>query len=260
MPFYAVELAMKLGRDRQLKMPEATTERWRECLWFAWATHSRGRLGLGDGGWPIVDDIEYDWPPISIDKVLREYGSKYPEARCWGLLESQTRMKQSELGLLVELMPNIDWLMLADDNEITDLTPLAKLAKLQTLDLYGCPDLSDLSPLSDLSELRWLRIAGTRSLKDLSPLASLPKLDWLDLNSCDELVDVSPLANLPSLKTLGLGYCRDITDVSALFLAPSLKRLEITTCPGIPKDQIELSHELFPDSRMARLQKGASLT
>lgn len=259
MPFYAVELAMKLARDRQLSLSETTIERWRLLLRFAWATCVRGRQMLGEGGWPIVANLQDDWPPISIQKVLREHGANHPEARCWGLLESQTTMKQSDLELLVELMPNIDWLTLADDNEITDLTPLAKLKKLQTLDLYGCPDLSDLRPLAGLPELRWLRIAGTRSLKDLSPLTSLTNLDWLDFNSCEGLVDVSPLAKLSSLKTLGLAYCREVIDVSALFSAPSLKRFEITSCPGIPQDQIKRLQELFPDSRMAHRQRGSSL-
>lgn len=260
MPFHAVELAMKLAQDRQLNLPETTIERWRHDLWFAWATHSRGRQGLGDGGWPIVGDIEYDWPPISIQKVLREHGSKHPEAQCWGLLESQTTMSQSDLELLVELLPNLEWLTLADDNEITDLTPIAKLTKLKTLDLYGCADLSDLKPLSGLTDLTWLRIAGTQSLNDLSPLVSLTKLDWLDFNTCKGLADVSPLAKLPSLKTLGLAYCREVTDVSALFSAPSLKRVEITTCPGIPQDQTKRLQELFPDSRMARRQSGSAVS
>lgn len=252
MPLYAVELAMKLAQDRQLNLPDAIIERWRHRLWFAWSTHIRGRQGLGDGGWPIINDIEDDWPPISIQKVLHEHGSKHPEARYWGLLESQTTMSQSDLELLVELLPNLEWLILADDNEITDLTPITKLTKLKTLDLYGCPDLSDLGPLSALTELSWLRFAGTRSLNDLTPLAKLPKLDWLDFNSCKGLTDVSPLATLPSLRTLGLAYCREITDVSALFAAPSLKRVEITSCPGIPQDQIDSLLALFPDSRMAR--------
>lgn len=260
MPFYAVELAMKLAQDRQLNLPETTIERWRHDLWFAWATHSRGRQGLGDGGWPIVGDIEYDWPPISIQKVLRGHGSKHPEAQCWGLLESQTTMTQRDLELLVELLPNLEWLTLADDNEITDLTPIAKLTKLKTLDLYGCADLSDLKPISGLTDLTWLRIAGTQSLNDLSPLVSLTKLDWLDFNTCKGLADVSPLAKLPSLKTLGLAYCREVTDVSALFSAPSLKRVEITTCPGIPQDQTKRLQELFPDSRMARRQSGSAMS
>lgn len=255
MPFYAVDLAMKLARNRQLSLPETTIERWRYRLWFAWATSSRGRQMLGEGGWPIINDIEDDWPPISIQKVLREHGLLHTEARCWGLLESQATMSQSDLELLVELLPNLEWLILADDNEVTDLTPIAKLTKLKTLDLYGCKDLSNLVPLSGLTELRWLRIAGTRSLNDLSPLATLLKLDWLDFNKCEGLADVSPLATLPSLKTLGLAYCREITDVSALFAASSLKRVEITNCLGIPQDQIDRLLELFPDSRMARRRR-----
>jgi hypothetical protein len=255
MPFYAVDLAMKLARDQQLNLPPATTERWRHLLWFTWATYSRGRQGLGDGGWPIVNDIEEDWPPISIQTVLLEHGPKHPEARCWGLLNSQTTMNQRDLELLVELLPNLEWLTLADDNEITDLAPIARLTKLKTLDLYGCSDLSDLRPLSGLIKLNWLRIAGTRSLNDLTPLASLPKLNWLDFNSCKDLVDINSLAKLPSLKTLGLAYCREITDVSALFSSTSLKRVEITKCPGIPQEQIDGLRELFPDSRMARRRR-----
>ena len=252
MPFYAVELAMKLAQDRQLNLPDATIERWQKCLWFAWATHSMGRWILGEGGWPIINIIEYAWPPISIQEVLLIHAPSHPEARCWGLLESQTTMNQSDLELLVELLPNLEWLTLADDNEITDLTPIANLTRLKKLDLYGCPDLSDLGPLSGLGELRWLRIAGTQSLNDLTPIASLQKLDSLDFNSCAGLVDVSPLATLPSLKTLELAYCREITDISALFSATSLKRVEITSCPGIPKYQIDRLLELFPDCRMAR--------
>lgn len=249
MPFYAVDLAFELAKDRHLILSPLMIDRWRHLLWFAWVTFP-GPWMLGEGGWPIGGTIEDDWDGFSISNVLRRHASEHPEAKVFRLLESHSVMTQADLVVLVEVMPNLEYLGLTDDNEITDLTEIGKLKRLKTLDLYGCADLSDLTPLAELSELNWLRFAGTQSLTDLSPLASITNLEFLDFNSCAHLTDLSPVAKLPSLKKLGIHYCHEITDCSPLFSMKSLTRLDITHCKGISHDHLNELRRAFPKIRL----------
>ena len=86
--------------------------------------------------------------------------------------------------------------------ELVDITPLAKLGELQslqqlTLSLWQCSWLVDVAPLAKLGELQ--------SLQQLT----------LNLNLCERLVDITPLAKLGELRslqqlTLDLRGCRKL--------------------------------------------------
>ena len=91
-----------------------------------------------------------------------------------------------------------------------DLSPLAGLTSLQSLDLSGCRQLSgDLSPLAGLTSLQSLNLAGCKQLRgNLSPLAGLTSLQSLNLYGCRQLSGgLSPLAGLTSLQSLDLTRC-----------------------------------------------------
>lgn len=79
--------------------------------------------------------------------------------------------------------------------ELTDLTPLAGLSRLQELDLNGT-QVTDVSPLSGLSGLQWLYLGGTR-VSDVSPLSELSGLQMLWV---DKGVDTGPLAGIEGLR------------------------------------------------------------
>src|SRR5579883_1932252 len=86
-----------------------------------------------------------------------------------------------------------------------DVSALAALANLNTLDLSGCASLSDVSALVALTKLNTLDLSGCASLSDVSALAALAKLNTLNLSASASLSDVSALAALAKLNTLNLG-------------------------------------------------------
>ena len=61
-----------------------------------------------------------------------------------------------------------------DETEVTDLSPLAKLTKLEVL-LMKRTRISDVSPLHDLTHLKHLYIEGSL-VRDLTPVRSIPGL------------------------------------------------------------------------------------
>ena len=96
---------------------------------------------------------------------------------------------------------------------VSDVSPLAGLTQLTTLDLEFVAVVSDVSPLAGLTQLTWLRLYGT-GVSDVSPLAGLTQLTWLNLGDTG-VSDVSPLAGLTQLTYLGL-HGTSVSDVSPL--------------------------------------------
>ena len=116
---------------------------------------------------------------------------------------------------------------------LSDVSPLASLSGLTTLDLSWCPALSDVSPLASLSGLTTLNLRGWKALSDVSPLASLSGLTRLDLSECPALSDVSPLASLSGLTRLDLSWCPALSDVSPLASLSGLTSLDLSECPAL---------------------------
>ena len=104
--------------------------------------------------------------------------------------------------------------------QVSDLTPLANLTKLQSLDLEDT-QVSDLAPLANLTKLRSLDLEDTQ-VSDLAPLANLTKLQSLDLDDT-QVSDLTPLANLTKLQSLWLNG----TPVSDLAPLANLTKLRI---------------------------------
>ncbi len=99
-----------------------------------------------------------------------------------------------------------------DNNSISDISPLAGLTNLTRLYLSD-NSITDISPLAGLYQLTTLWI-HSNSITDLSPLGGLTNLTWLDLRS-NSITDLSPLAGLYQLTSLWLNS-NSITDISPL--------------------------------------------
>lgn len=128
-------------------------------------------------------------------------------------------------------------------NSITDISPLKKFTKLQTLLLSGGNEISDLSPLSGLTELRDLQLSFN-PVSDISPIEGLNNLTYLGAIYC-QLSDISPLAELESLQYLYLSN-NQITDISPLFELKKLSVLDISGNDGIKQEQIDALKEALP--------------
>ena len=163
-------------------------------------------------------------------------------------LAGMTRLRADHAGISdlagLELATKLQALNLAG-NLIADISPLANLVGLKTLDLRN-NSIADISVLSAMTELQALNLAGNL-IADISPLANLVGLKTLDLrnNSIADIsvlsamtelqalnlagnliADISPLANLVGLKTLDLRN-NSIADISVLSAMTELQALNL---------------------------------
>ena len=100
----------------------------------------------------------------------------------------------------------------SNSNSLADLTPLAGMTKLETLDLDRA-SITDLSGLEGLTSLKTLNLT-INSVTDISALAGLTNLTHLYLGG-NTITDVSPLSELTNLTILYL-WDNPIEDTSPL--------------------------------------------
>lgn len=96
-------------------------------------------------------------------------------------------------------------------NLISDISPLKRLPKLETLSLTGTV-VSDLSPLVSLKNLKNLSCTMS-ALSDIAPVAKMTSLESVDFYY-NAIENVEPLSLLPNLEYIRLDY-NYISDVSA---------------------------------------------
>ena len=117
-------------------------------------------------------------------------------------------------------------------SSVSDLSPLAELIKLERMD-FEHADISNLSPLVGLTGLKILDFHGN-DITDISPLARLTELTRLNL-SFNDISDISPLAGLTNLKWLVLNH-NEIPNLSPLDrIRANMNTLVWHDNPGFPK-------------------------
>ncbi|MGA2133972.1 MAG: COR domain-containing protein, partial [Bryobacteraceae bacterium] len=109
----------------------------------------------------------------------------------------------------------------------TELSPLAGLSALQTLDVSNAP-VNDLEALAGLCALQMLVVAGSRAA-DLTPLAGLSGLQMLDV-SRTPVADLRPLAGLSALQRLNVSQTA-VTDLRPLAGLSALQTLDVSHTP-----------------------------
>ncbi len=127
-------------------------------------------------------------------------------------LEARSRGIRELIGL--QFATNLNELIF-EENQISDLSPLAGLINLRDLTLERNP-VSDLSPLRGLKNLTRLGFSYTL-VSDLSPLTGLINLRDFDFHDIP-VSDLSPLAGLINLEdlTFGGGQIANISNLSPL--------------------------------------------
>ncbi|TWU10159.1 Internalin-A precursor [Allorhodopirellula heiligendammensis] len=147
-------------------------------------------------------------------------------------------------------------LMLVDlaGNEISDLAPLAKLNKLQSVTLAGNRiesiaalepltriqlldlsgnDVAQLEPIRNMKNMRTLYLADNQ-LENISAIAELQKISALDLAG-NPIVDLSPVSSLGWLTTLEISDCQ----VRSLSPLGNLTKLAMLIMPNNPIDSLD---------------------
>ena len=87
-------------------------------------------------------------------------------------------------------------------NDLTDASVrlIGELTDLEVLILGDNPNLTDLSPLGNLTKLTFLEVFLNHDVKDFSFLNQLTNLDMLEACYCDHLTSLDFLANMPNFK------------------------------------------------------------
>ena len=87
-------------------------------------------------------------------------------------------------------------------NDLTDasIRLIGELTDLEVLILGDNPNLTDLSPLGNLKKLTFLEIFLNHDVKDFSFLNQLTNLDMLEACYCDHLTSLDFLANMPNFR------------------------------------------------------------
>ena len=114
---------------------------------------------------------------------------------------------------------------------LLDVSPLAALPRLRSLDLSLCSSLEEVSSLGRCSQLETLMLTGCTKLRDVRGLIDCPALRTLYVGGCIALSEVNVLAQCQALHTLHLNKCPNITDVSELGFCKTLRLLNLR-CSG----------------------------
>lgn len=109
--------------------------------------------------------------------------------------------------------------------KVTDLSPLASLKKLETVDV-GLNPLASVAPLGNLPKLKQLFMSTVPTVLDLTPLASAPALELLYLQK-DTVVSLGPLGAVSTLLTLNLRQATVLEPAGAAALT-SVEDLDAT--------------------------------
>ncbi len=127
----------------------------------------------------------------------------------------------------LEYATNLKYLWLKHNKHISDLSPIAGLHELRSLDI-GDNSVQDLSPINGLKNLDSINIGNNR-ISDLSPLEGLENLeDFLSWNNF--LSDLSPLVKLTEMNLKRIDICGGDPDISVLKDAKNLKELYMRNC------------------------------
>ena len=157
-------------------------------------------------------------PDLNLHAAIAEALGKSPNAPITvEEMERLTRIEARNKGIQdltgLQFGTNLSFLRF-DDNEISDLSPLAGLVKLHRLALNHNP-VSDMSPLRGLKNLNHLSMNDT-FISDISLVKSLPSLTIFGFRST-QVSDLSPLAGLINMTALGFSNkSKSISDLSPL--------------------------------------------
>jgi len=239
----------EIGNDEEPGESRTITVRW-EGEQSETANEFIRSLGFDPQTWEGEGTCE-----LALGATFKVFGMDLPvseklrEVEVW---ECHTEKRAEGVGLLVIN----DAAVGGSCENLTDITPLAGLTQLTSLDLSYCDNLTDITPLAGLAQLTSLDLewcGGRFRGVALSALSELTQLNFLALTTPP--ADLTPLASLTNLRELYMGYSESfakmanpeycISDISALSGLTQLTYLSLANCSFLT--------DLNPLARLTRL-------
>lgn len=219
------------------------------CIWLGWYSvrvqQQREAVDwvLKNGG-AVRYDYEYqgqkfipDSQPSVPKWLLDTLGVDYFSAVTWVELSNMSK-QVSDVTPLASLA-KLKKLRLFN-TQVNDVTPLAGLTNLEILVLSDT-QVSNVTPLAGLTNLEFLMLDDTQ-ISDLKPLAGLANLAFLTLHDT-QISNLAPLAGLANLDVLALNDTQ-VSDVAPLAGLANLKELWLSNTQASEEDIEKLKQAL----------------
>ncbi|MCE7007375.1 hypothetical protein LWC34_31840 [Kibdelosporangium philippinense] len=126
---------------------------------------------------------------------------------------------------------------------LSDLSPLARHAKLTSLAVWSATALTGLGVLAELPALTMLTL-GSSGFEDIEFVRSAPGLTSLRLHDLDAVTDFSPLRTLTRLNHLSIETPKTLTSFESVRNIPTLLRLTLRGHTSPPGGLPQLAAEL----------------
>ena len=123
------------------------------------------------GNWEVRSDITC----FSTLRTGTEGSHRYSSEELYPLLRFCRHLRALDLGH--NALTELQVLILADNPDLTDISPLAKLENLHYLELFLCWDIEDFSPLDSLVRMQDINLSYCKNLSGLRFLDSMPEIE-----------------------------------------------------------------------------------
>lgn len=163
------------------------------------------------------------------------------------IIDSGSADNLTDISAIANLT-NLETLEIIGFSNLTDISVIGNLTNLQSLLLYSCGGISDISAIGNLTNLQSLRIISCDSISDIGAIGNLMNLQSLEVNGFNG-TDISALGNLTNLQTLGIYSCDAISDISMIGNLSNLRILRIALCDNITQESIDEVMNRLPDCK-----------
>merc|ERR1711939_770500 len=124
---------------------------------------------------PTIEEINLQDNPLSSTQTIVKPSNAVVTLNLASTSQTNVKRLQSKV-------PNLKILNLAN-NQISDLSPLASMKKLTSLNLANNPQMGDISTLASMKTLTSLDLRGNKKITDLTPLVELTGLTDLKVEA-----------------------------------------------------------------------------
>ncbi|WP_344074391.1 NACHT domain-containing protein [Streptomyces crystallinus] len=170
----------------------------------------------GDGRGRVATQVSTAWGSFDTEEYAREVLAEGAWTEAF-----LTATTQEQLNAL-RLVPRARLVQLTGNH--ADLTPVTEVRDAEYVFLYGNLDLTDLTPLASLARLKRIGLNRCSAVRDLVPIAK-PGLEHISFSMLHPELSLEPLREATGLTSAFIGHPAVIESIAELPLGPLLSSL-----------------------------------